>query len=80
MFEKYLIPRRGLFSVSAGHGKIEEYFDIIGENDHLYITHIDELVTPMWDDLGRYETWVSYPTGIHKSRLIKWVWFQLELF
>lgn len=86
MITFYKPYRKALFNgyiESASNGTIESKVEavIIGETKDEYVTKIMETSTPMWDEMGKYNTESCYPLGFHKSRLIKWISsFQLNLF
>jgi hypothetical protein len=81
----YLLPKKALFNgyVTKDNGSTVEAIVeklIIGETAYDYIERLMDTVIPYWDEMGRYEAWSTTPIGIHKSRLIKWIPTQLNLF
>lgn len=86
MIRFYEQPRTGVFNGYINTPKqdtVEAVVEasIVGETDLIFVTSIKESITPMWDELGRYETHCCYPLGFAKSRLIKWKQpIQLNLF
>lgn len=86
MIKLYEQPRTAFFNGYINTSKIDTVpaiveANIIGETANEYVTEIREGSTPMWDELGRYETYYCYTIGFHKSRLINYKQSeQLKLF
>lgn len=80
--------RKGIFKIPTDeydkHGGSwidqDEVKIIIGETDDGYVTSILETSIPYWDEYGRYEAYMCIPLEIHKSRFVKWISLQTELF
>lgn len=53
---------------------------VVGETKDCYITEFKDTKIGYWDEMGKYETWLTMSIGFHKSRFIKWCTTQLELF
>lgn len=88
-FFKYDCPRIGLFSVPKKGGKYNLYtgwennivkFQIIGEDSTSYVYELKEIEEGIWKGNKVIRKKFMLPIGIHKSRLVRWVTGQLELF
>jgi hypothetical protein len=88
-YRPYPGKRIGIFSVEkepseytlpGGWVREEKKIEIIGETDDTYVDKLQELNYGEWfgDKLIQQEFLI--PLGVHKSRLIKWIPYQLELF
>lgn len=82
-YKPYDIPKIGLFSIHKGtwgeNGWIDEEKErnIIGETDDCFITR---LIQSDISEYGEDTHLVLLPIGIHKSRFIRWVAAQINLF
>lgn len=77
----YPSPRIGLFEVNSpdntytlkdGWQQVQKRAVIIGEDHDTYITQVMTSARHLWYEGFRYDTTVTVPLGIHKSRLIRW--------
>lgn len=81
----YQLAKKGIFNgyVTTDNGSTKPAIVekiIIGENAYNYIVRLMDTVIPYWDEMGKYEAWSTTIIGIHKTRLIKWIPTQLNLF
>lgn len=88
-YQPYPTPKVGLFSVNktpseyrlpGGWVQEEKEHTIIGETDEHYITELKPTKTGFWEDDKRWTERYLLPLGPHKSRLVKWVAGQLQMF
>jgi hypothetical protein len=86
---RYAQHKKGLFNIDTnvydvtgerGWIQKEEESVIVGETYDCYITRFLTTSTGYWDDNGKYEAHYTMAIGIHKSRFIKWLPFQIKLF
>ncbi|NNV54554.1 hypothetical protein [Limnovirga soli] len=84
---RYAQPRKGLFNLNTEeyHPKIgwvqkQEALVIIGETACSYTCRYLTSSIPYWDEYGRYEAHATTAVGVHKSRLVKWLPTQIQLF
>jgi hypothetical protein len=78
---------KGLFNLNTDvyHPKIgwvqkQEELVIIGETYDSYTIRYLTSSAPYWDTNGRYEAHSTTAIGVHKSRFIKWLPTQMQLF
>lgn len=85
-YKAYSIPKVGLFKIDTneygqnGWIMIEERKAIIGECDEFYVERLHETQKEEWIEGELIKTNIILPLGIHKSRFIKWVVYQMTLF
>ena len=86
-FKKYENPKKGVFRIDTNEYKLpggwvqkEETHTIIGETKLWFIYRLQASGHGEWvgDKVVQWE--YILPIGIHKSRLVKWEDYQLELF
>lgn len=72
--------REGIFSLDTNQyslpaGWIQEQtkFNIIGESDSCFITHIINSEFSFWKGSKKCTLTFRHPVGIHKSRLVQWI-------
>ena len=82
----YPTPRRGIFSVESpcgtyslpeGWKQIEKEYEIIGEDR---LCFINRLYTTNHEECGKKPKEYISGIGPHKTRLVRWITGQLELF
>jgi NOL1/NOP2/fmu family ribosome biogenesis protein len=87
-FIKYDIPKNGLFEVLKPNGiytnegweTIQEQNLIIGETHFQYVYELREVEFEYWYEGLTYKSKCQIEISYHKSRLIKWLDTQLNLF
>lgn len=86
-FKKYSFPKKAMFSVTTSEyniqtGWIEKQVEciIIGETHDCYISKLIQSEHGIWVSKRVKKCEYILPIGYHKSRLIKWVNNQLQLF
>ncbi len=87
-YQHYDNPKHGIFKIEkspseyilpGGWVYVETEIKIIGETNDEYVTRFIESEYENDGDII-FKSKNTYPSGIHKSRFIKWVDSQLELF
>jgi hypothetical protein len=87
-YRPYEFAKRGLFSVpkkdgvyNLGTGWEEEIVEreIIGEDDHLYVTSVGKSEYGFWVGDKVVKAVIDTEHGIHKSRFIRWTCGQLTI-
>ncbi len=86
----YPIPKKAIFSAGDDSREYAEppvgwkYKDeeclVLGETEMCYVTEIITSLTPMWENGVRYNRSSTVHVGFHKSRFVKWLDTQIELF
>lgn len=85
-FVKYDSPRKGIFNIHSGiYGKNgweqrKEERTIIGETETSFVERISKSTFGFWVGSRKIKRRYTIPVGLHKSRLVKWIPSQLELF
>jgi hypothetical protein len=83
---RYEHPRKAIFNVTTdeygpdGWIEVEEEKTIIGEVDIGYIYGFITTGHGMWEGDDRYQVEYTSANWIHRSRFVRWVTTQTELF
>jgi len=77
----FLITKEdGVYSFPTGWETEQEEVVIIGEDKDCFVYELRPSQYGYWEGKKRFQKRMIVPHGIHKSRLIKWIGGQLELF
>lgn len=86
-YKPYQNPRKGVFRISTDEYKLPEGWVtrndevvIIGETNDSFVQEIRDYEEGKWVGNKVVRRKYLLPIGIHKSRLVKWITGQLELF
>ncbi|MBK9728453.1 MAG: hypothetical protein IPO86_10075 [Saprospiraceae bacterium] len=88
-YQKYQIPKKGIFRIEknpaeyklpGGWVRVEVEETIIGETNDTYVTRFQNSNHGEWIGDLVFKRYYTFPIGLHKSRFVKWVGYQLSIF